>query len=119
MRDLHGLAGASTPAYLTVWNRGGGTLVASRQSSGNSGTIALEYLVTSKASLGVLLAPLFGRLVSPPTQRSRIRTKACVGSGRVLVRRGSNIGYRQKKSLDDVMSFDCKQGRGQDHFPLA
>jgi len=33
MRDLHGLADASTPAYLTVWNRGGGTLVASRQSS--------------------------------------------------------------------------------------
>ena len=28
--DLHGLAGASTPAYFTVWNRGGGTLVASR-----------------------------------------------------------------------------------------
>jgi hypothetical protein len=24
------------------------------------------------------------------------------------VRRGSNIGYRQKKSLDDVMSFECK-----------
>ena len=44
----------------------------------NSGTIALEYLVTSKASVGVLLAPPFGRLVSPPTQRSRIRTKACV-----------------------------------------
>src|SRR5687768_12830695 len=31
MRDLQVLAGASTPAYLTVWNRGGGTLVASRQ----------------------------------------------------------------------------------------
>ena len=33
MRDLHGLADASTPAYLTVWNRGGGTLVARRHSS--------------------------------------------------------------------------------------
>jgi hypothetical protein len=33
MRDLHGLADASTPAYLTVWNRGGGTPVASRHSS--------------------------------------------------------------------------------------
>ena len=29
-RDLHGLAAASTPAYLTVCKRGGGTLVASR-----------------------------------------------------------------------------------------
>jgi hypothetical protein len=33
MRDLHGLADASALAYLTVWNRGGGTMVASRQSS--------------------------------------------------------------------------------------
>jgi hypothetical protein len=24
MRDVHGLLDASTPAYLTVWNRGGG-----------------------------------------------------------------------------------------------
>src|SRR5262245_57610768 len=35
-RDLHGLVGASTPAYFTVWNRGGGTLVASRQLDGGA-----------------------------------------------------------------------------------
>ena len=39
MRDLHGLAAASTPAYLTVCNRGGGTLVANRQSS-DSGSMS-------------------------------------------------------------------------------
>jgi len=32
-RDLHELAAASTPAYLTVCKRGGGTLVASPHSS--------------------------------------------------------------------------------------
>src|SRR6266545_8393867 len=30
--DLHSLAAPSTPAYLTVWWRGGGTLAARRQS---------------------------------------------------------------------------------------
>jgi len=39
MRDLHGLAAASTPAHLTVCNRGGGTLVANRQSS-DSGSMS-------------------------------------------------------------------------------
>jgi hypothetical protein len=33
MRGLHGLADSSTPAYLTVWNHGGGTLVANRHTS--------------------------------------------------------------------------------------
>jgi len=38
-RDLQGVAGASTPAYFKVWNRGGGTLAARRQ-SGDSGSMS-------------------------------------------------------------------------------
>ena len=35
--------------------------------------------------------------------------KPVFGSGRVPCSDdGSNVGYRQKKSLDDVMSFECK-----------
>jgi len=39
IRARHVLAGARTPAYFTVWQRGGGTLVASRQSS-DSGSMS-------------------------------------------------------------------------------
>jgi len=39
MRDLQVLAGASTPAYFTVWNRGGGTLVANRHNSDSGSNV--------------------------------------------------------------------------------
>ena len=48
MRDLQVLAGASTPAYFTVWNRGGGTLVASRQSS-DSGSMSTATVPSAYA----------------------------------------------------------------------
>ncbi|AUX24058.1 uncharacterized protein SOCEGT47_045910 [Sorangium cellulosum] len=44
------LADASTPAYFTVWKRGGGTLVASRQSS-ESGSIEAATVPSAKARL--------------------------------------------------------------------
>src|SRR6266545_3968500 len=56
MRALHVLAGASTPAYLTVWNRGGGTLVASRHSSDSgsmsTATVPSAYAFFSVSRLG-------------------------------------------------------------------
>jgi hypothetical protein len=33
MRERRGLALARTPAYFTMWKRGGGTLIARRQSN--------------------------------------------------------------------------------------
>jgi hypothetical protein len=48
MRALQVLAGASTPAYLTVWNRGGGTLVASQHSS-DSGSISTATVPSAYA----------------------------------------------------------------------
>jgi hypothetical protein len=47
MRDLHSLAAPSTPAYLTVWWRGGGTLAARRQRS-DSGSIRAATVPSAK-----------------------------------------------------------------------
>src|SRR5271169_5950854 len=47
MRGRSLLAGASTPAYLTVWRRGGGTDAASRQRS-DSGSMSTATVPSEK-----------------------------------------------------------------------
>jgi len=96
MRDLHGLADASTPAYLTVWNRGGGTLVARRHSS-DSGSMfdrdgsvgvcllqgdahqsvwaALEALLCNRRAQHVAQQRLASRLVERARARGRVQAE--------------------------------------------
>ena len=71
MRDLHGLAAASIPAYLTVCKRGGGTLVANRQSR-DSGSISTATVPSAYAFLSVVRTKPSGR-------RS---TRSCATAGR-------------------------------------
>ena len=73
MRDLHGLAEASTPAYLTVWNRGGGTLVASRHSS-DSGSMSTATVPSAYAFFSVMR--------TNPSGRSSTRSYATGGRSR-------------------------------------
>jgi hypothetical protein len=71
MRDLHGLADASTPAYLTVWKRGGGTLVANRQSS-DRGSMSTATVPSAYAFFRVMRT-------NPSGRRS---TRSCAMGGR-------------------------------------
>ena len=68
MRDLHGLADAGTPAYLTVWNRAGGTLLASRHSS-DSGSMSTATVPSAYTlGIGFPLDARVGAVVTEPDQ---------------------------------------------------
>jgi len=71
MRDLHGLADASTPAYLTVWNHGAGTLVANRHRS-DRGSMSTATVASAYAFFSVMRT-------NPSGRRSR---RSCATSGR-------------------------------------
>ena len=75
MRERHGLAEASTPLYFTVWNRGGGTLIASRHKS-ERGSIKAATVPSLYARLSVIRT-------SPSGCRS---SRSCASGGRLFNR---------------------------------
>ncbi len=86
----HALAGASTPAYFTVWNLGGGTLAAKRQRSESgsmsTATVPSRRRVSGRCARGRRAASRAGparagtgvarRSASRPPRRERTGTRA-------------------------------------------
>src|SRR4029450_4222717 len=102
MRDLHGLAPASTPAYLTVCKRGGGTLVAKRQSR-DSGPMSTATVPSAYAFLSVMRT-------KPSGGRS---TRCCATEGEPIERGAQRLVVGEGVGLEGPKAAaPLRAGRG-------